>query len=90
MSHDPTMRPIGMVTTIFGLTLNPLVSSSKNRSRPALDAGSGAPFFFFFDELTAGARCGWFKSVARRAPRPTCFYTIKWPSRCAGSIVRRI
>lgn len=57
MSHDPTMRPIGMVTTIFGLTLNPFVSSSKNRSRPALEAGRGAPFFFLA-ELTAGAGCG--------------------------------
>lgn len=57
MSHDPTMRPIGMVTTIFGLTLNPFVSSSKNRNRPALEAGRGAPFFFLA-ELTAGAGCG--------------------------------
>ncbi len=46
-----------MVTTIFGLTLNPFVSSSKNRSRPALEAGRGAPFFFLA-ELTAGAGCG--------------------------------
>ena len=66
MSHDPTMRPIGMVTTIFGLTLNPFVSSSKNRSRPALEAGSGAPFFFLL-ALTAGGRCGLVKSVLRAA-----------------------
>ena len=46
MSHDPTIRAIGIVMTIFGLTLNPFVSSSKNRSRPALEAGRGALFFF--------------------------------------------
>jgi len=36
---------IGIEMTIFGSTLNPFVSSSKNLSRPALDAGSGAFFF---------------------------------------------
>ena len=36
---------IGIEMTIFGATLNPFVSSSKNLSRPALDAGSGAFFF---------------------------------------------
>ncbi len=36
---------MGIVTTIFGSTLKPFVSSSKNRKRPALDAGNGAPFF---------------------------------------------
>ena len=30
---------------IFGSILTPLVSSSKNLSKPALDAGSGAFFF---------------------------------------------
>jgi len=39
------MRADGTVTTILGSTLYPLVSSSKNRKRPALDAGNGAPFF---------------------------------------------
>jgi len=35
----------GIEIIIFGSTLNPLVSSSKNLNSPALDAGSGAPFF---------------------------------------------
>jgi len=39
------MRADGIETTILGSTLYPLVSSSKNRKRPALDAGNGAPFF---------------------------------------------
>ena len=34
-----------MQTIIFGSFLTPLVSSSKNLSKPALDAGSGAFFF---------------------------------------------
>ena len=37
---------IGIEMTIFGPILNPFVSSSKNLSRPALDAGRGAFFFF--------------------------------------------
>jgi len=36
---------MGIDTTIFGSTLKPFVSSSKNRNSPALDAGSGALFF---------------------------------------------
>ena len=36
---------IGIEMTIFGSILNPFVSSSKNLSRPALDAGRGAFFF---------------------------------------------
>lgn len=55
MSHDPTIRAIGIVMTIFGLTLNPLVSSSKNRSRPALEAGRGAPLFFLLALTGPGA-----------------------------------
>ena len=39
------MSADGTVTTILGSTLKPFVSSSKNRKSPALDAGSGAPFF---------------------------------------------
>lgn len=38
------MRLIGIDTTILGFTLTPLVSSSKNLKRPALDAGKGALF----------------------------------------------
>ena len=45
IAHEIAIRLIGIVTTIFGSILNPLVSSSKNRNSPALDAGSGAPFF---------------------------------------------
>ena len=36
---------IGIEMMIFGSILIPFVSSSKNLSRPALDAGSGAFFF---------------------------------------------
>ena len=39
-----TIKLIGMLTTIFGSILNPLVSSSKNLIKPPLDAGSGADF----------------------------------------------
>ena len=42
--HDTTIKLIGILTTIFGSILNPLVSSSKNLIRPPLDAGSGADF----------------------------------------------
>jgi len=45
INHETTIKLIGTETTIFGSILNPLVSSSKNRMRPPLDAGSGAPFF---------------------------------------------
>ena len=45
IAHEIAIRLIGIVTTIFGSILNPLVSSSKNLNSPALDAGSGALFF---------------------------------------------
>ena len=45
MAQDSATRLIGMETIIFGSILTPLVSSSKNLSKPALDAGSGAFFF---------------------------------------------
>ena len=45
MAQDTATRLIGIEITIFGSTLTPFVSSSKNLSRPALDAGSGAVFF---------------------------------------------
>jgi len=44
-SQETIISPDGIETTIFGSILNPLVSSSKNRNSPALDAGNGAPFF---------------------------------------------
>ena len=44
-AHESAIKLIGIETTIFGSTLKPLVSSSKNLKSPALDAGSGAPFF---------------------------------------------
>ena len=44
ISHEATIRLIGIDTTILGSTLTPLVSSSKNLKRPALDAGKGALF----------------------------------------------
>ena len=39
------IRLIGTETTIFGSTLTPFVSSSKNLKRPAPDAGSAALVF---------------------------------------------
>ena len=46
INHETTIRTEGIVTTILGSTLNPLVSSSKNLNNPALDAGNGAPLLF--------------------------------------------
>ena len=45
INHETTISVEGIVTTILGSTLKPLVSSSKNLNNPALDAGKGAPFF---------------------------------------------
>jgi hypothetical protein len=42
---DTPINAPAIPRTISGLTLKPLVSSSKNRSNPALDAGRGAFFF---------------------------------------------
>jgi hypothetical protein len=39
------MSAEGIETIILGSTLNPFVSSSKKRNRPALEAGNGALFF---------------------------------------------
>ena len=44
-THEITTMLIGIQMMSFGSILTPLVSSSKNLSRPALDAGSGAFFF---------------------------------------------
>ena len=38
------INALGIATTTSGFSLYPFVSSSKNLSRPALDAGSGADF----------------------------------------------
>ena len=38
------IKAVGIATTTSGLSLYPLVSSSKNLKRPALDAGKGADF----------------------------------------------
>ena len=45
IAHETTIILIGTITTIFGETFTPLVSSSKNRNSPALDAGNGLLFF---------------------------------------------
>jgi hypothetical protein len=42
---EPMMRAMEAARTNWGLILTPSVSSSKKRSRPALDAGIGAFFF---------------------------------------------
>ncbi len=44
IAHDIAIKLIGMLTTILGSILNPLVSSSKNLIKPPLEAGSGADF----------------------------------------------
>jgi len=44
ITHETTIKLIGIDTTILGSNLNPFVSSSKNLMRPPLDAGSGADF----------------------------------------------
>jgi hypothetical protein len=41
------IREIPKPTVISGRTRIPGVSSSKNRNKPALEAGKGAFFFFF-------------------------------------------
>ena len=45
IAQETIIRLIGTTTTIFGETLIPFVSSSKNLKRPALDAGSGLLLF---------------------------------------------
>ena len=45
IAHEAAIMLIGIEMIIFGSILTPLVSSSKNLSRPALDAGSGSFFF---------------------------------------------
>ena len=44
-NQETTIRLIGTEMTIFGSTLIPFVSSSKNLKRPALDAGNAALVF---------------------------------------------
>jgi len=44
MAHETAIMLIGIEMMIFGSIFTPLVSSSKNLSRPALDAGNGAFF----------------------------------------------
>ena len=45
IAQETRIKLIGTTTTIFGDTLILLVSSSKNLSRPALDAGNGLLLF---------------------------------------------
>ena len=45
MAQETNTKLIGTTITIFGETLTPLVSSSKNLKRPALDAGNGLLLF---------------------------------------------
>ena len=47
IAHETNIRLSGIEMMILGSILIPFVSSSKNLSRPALDAGNGALFFFF-------------------------------------------
>ena len=45
IAQETRIKLIGTTTTIFGDTLTPLVSSSKNLRRPALEAGNGLLLF---------------------------------------------
>ena len=54
IAQETIIRLIGTTTTIFGETLTPLVSSSKNLKRPALDAGNGLLLFLSANVLTFG------------------------------------
>jgi len=45
MAIEVATSPMEVARTISGLILTPSVSSSKNLSRPALDAGNGLFFF---------------------------------------------
>ena len=54
MAHETAVMLIGIEITIFGSILTPFVSSSKNLSKPALDAGSGAFFFLHSAILVFG------------------------------------
>ena len=69
--------------------MNPFVSSSKNRNRPALEAGSGAPFFFLL-ALTAGAASGPVKNPLGRPVPESARRAMPWgrtprrPSHGAG------
>ena len=53
MAQETNTKLIGTTTTIFGETLTPLVSSSKNLKRPALDAGNG---LFFLSAINSDSR----------------------------------
>jgi hypothetical protein len=55
MATEVATSPIAVTRTISGLILTPSVSSSKNLSSPALDAGIGA---FFFLPLKVVLPCG--------------------------------
>jgi hypothetical protein len=55
-AHETTMRLIGIEMIILGSIFTPLVSSSKNLNRPALDAGNGALFFLLSAMPSIGCR----------------------------------
>ena len=52
IAQETIIKLIGTITTIFGETLTPFVSSSKNLRRPALDAGNGLLLFLSANEST--------------------------------------
>ena len=57
MAQDTATRLIGIEMITLGSILTPFVSSSKNLSKPALDAGSGA--FFFLPSAILGIEAEW-------------------------------
>lgn len=71
---DIPINPPAMPNTISGLTLTPLVSSSKNLNRPALEAGNGA---FFFLLLICSYLFGWLKYILFDTFMATYYLIIK-------------
>ncbi|KFI18002.1 hypothetical protein IB75_16695 [Nitrosococcus oceani C-27] len=53
--HEIPIKDAGIATTTSGFNLYPLVSSSKNLSSPALDAGNGADFLLLIMFLLQGS-----------------------------------
>jgi hypothetical protein len=55
-AHEIAIMLTGIQMMIFGSIFTPLVSSSKNLNRPALDAGNGALFFLLSAMPSIGCR----------------------------------
>ena len=60
MTRDDIIKMMEKARTISGFILTPSVASLKKVSRPALDAGIGAPFFLLL------MRCAFYATVLKR------------------------